>query len=57
LRQSSSVGEGRLIRLHRMVAQQYLHKIKALGDNPAHPGMAIPPLFRTLGLALALRKK
>lgn len=57
LRQSSSVGEGRLIRLHRMVAQQYLHKIKALGDDPAHRGMQIPPVFRSWGLARALRKK
>ena len=57
LRQSSSVGEGMLVRLHRMVAQQYLHKIKILGDDPAHPRMRIPPLFRSLGLALALRKK
>lgn len=57
LRQSPSAGEGHLIRLHRMVAQQYLHKIKVLGDNPDHPGMRIAPLFRSLGLAMALRKK
>lgn len=57
LRQSSPTGEGPMIRLHRMVAQQYLHKIKVLRDNPAHPRMQIPPLFRAMGLAAALRKK
>lgn len=55
LRQSDPAGEGKLIRLHRVMAGQYLNKIKRLGDNPAHPALRIPPLFRSLALGLAVR--
>jgi NADH dehydrogenase [ubiquinone] 1 alpha subcomplex assembly factor 6 len=57
LRQAPRECEGRLIRLHRMVSQQYLRKIRGLKDNPYHPAMAIAPIFRSLGLAISLRKR
>mgnify|MGYP001228322568 CR=1 FL=1 len=55
LRQSSPDGEGRLIRLHRVMAGQYLNKINRWGDNRAPPALRIPPLFRSLTLGLAVR--
>lgn len=57
LRQSDPAGEGRLIRLHRVIASQYLNKIKKLRDNPGHPALRIPPVFRSLALGLAARRK
>lgn len=57
LRQAPPDGEGRLIRLHRMVSQQYLRKIKMLKDDPEDPRMQIPPFFRAWGLAQALKKR
>lgn len=57
LRQGGATGQGRLIRLHKVVAEQYLNKIKRLGDNPHNPHLAVPPLFREVRLWLAAGKK
>lgn len=53
LRQAERDKEGRMVRLHRLVALQYLKKIKALKDNPHDPRLAIPPLLRGVKLWLA----
>ena len=56
LRQAERDKEGRMIRLHRLVALQYLKKIKGLKDNPHDPRMAIPPLLRGVKLWLVAQK-
>jgi NADH dehydrogenase [ubiquinone] 1 alpha subcomplex assembly factor 6 len=56
LRQADRTGEGRMIHLHRVMAAQYLKKIKDLKDDCYHPRLAIPPLSRGLSLWLAAKK-
>ncbi len=55
LRQASPQGEGRMIRLHRVMTVQYLNKIKRLDDNIDDPKMHIAPLLREIGLWRAAR--
>ena len=57
LRQAGHTGEGRLLRLHKVMAEQYLNKIKLLGDNPLDPRQGIPPLFREIRLWLTARER
>jgi NADH dehydrogenase [ubiquinone] 1 alpha subcomplex assembly factor 6 len=57
LRQSASRDEGKLIRLHRVVAEQYINKINDLNDNIEDPRMGVPPIFRPLKLWMAARGK
>lgn len=56
LRQADRAGEGRMIRLHRVMAAQYLKKIKGLKDDCDHPRLAIPPVLRGLSFWLAAKK-
>lgn len=57
LRQSTSGDEGKLVRLHRVIADQYINKIKCLSDNIEDFRMAIPPIFRPLKLWMAAKRK
>ena len=57
LRQSNHGGEGRLIRMHRAISEQYLNKIKGLNDNVEDRRMGVPPLLRPLKLWMVARKK
>lgn len=43
-------GPGRLVRLHRVMAIQYLNKIKRLHDNAYDRRLSVPPVFRGFGL-------
>ena len=56
LRQADEAGEGRLTRLHRVMAMQYLNKIRKLNDNIGDLRMAVAPPLRIVGLWLAARK-
>lgn len=56
LRQADRTGEGRMIRLHRVMAAQHLKKIKRLKDDCHDPRMAIPPLLRGVALWLAAKE-
>ena len=56
LSQTSLQNDSKMIRLHRLVAAQYLHKIKKLKDNAYDPRLAAPPLFRPFSLWLATQK-
>lgn len=57
LRQASRKDEGKLVRLHRAMAEQYLNKIKNLNDNTEDARLRVPPVFRPLKLWMAARKK
>lgn len=57
LRQGGATGQGRLIRLHKVVAEQYLNKISWLRDNPYNLRLSVPPLLREVRLWLAVGKK
>jgi phytoene synthase len=56
LRQASPAGEGAMLRLHRVMTQQYINKIKGLNDNANDPRLGVPPLFRQIKLWRAARK-
>jgi len=47
---------GLLIRLHKVITEQYLNKIKALGDDPFDPRLTVPPAFRGVRLWMTARK-
>ncbi|MDB5491681.1 MAG: Phytoene/squalene synthetase [Micavibrio sp.] len=57
LRQSASRDEGKLVRLHRVISEQYLNKIKRLGDNVTDARLGVPPVFRPFKLWAAARGK
>jgi NADH dehydrogenase [ubiquinone] 1 alpha subcomplex assembly factor 6 len=50
LQQSTGSKESKLIRLHRKISEQYLNRIKALGDNTDDFRLSIPPFFREIPL-------
>ena len=56
LRQGGGVASGRMIRLHKVVTEQYINKISLLEDNPFDPRIQVPPLFREFRLWLAAGK-
>jgi NADH dehydrogenase [ubiquinone] 1 alpha subcomplex assembly factor 6 len=50
LRQAGQTEQGRMVRLHRVMTEQYLNKIKQLHDNCYDVRLSVPPAFRTIGL-------
>lgn len=55
LRQAGPTQNCRLLLLHKIITEQYLNKIKTLGDNALDPRLSIPPLFREVRLWLSVR--
>lgn len=56
LRQAGQNPQGRLVRLHHVMAGQYLNKIKRLGDDSYNARLLAPPAFRVVALWRAGKK-
>lgn len=56
LRQAGQTEQGRMVRLHRVMTEQYLNKIKRLHDNCYDVRLSVPPVLRTIGLWRAAQK-
>lgn len=56
LRQAHQTKQGRMVRLHRVMTEQYLNKIKRLHDNCYDVRLSAPPVLRAIALWRAAQK-